>query len=95
MPKKGLIHSMTQEPSSVNSEPAGQTVPRSASHGTALSTRTPAEREAKRRAALAQYPPSQGQLRYLTSLGYCGPVPASMLAASDLIEGLLGQGVQP
>jgi hypothetical protein len=57
------------------------------------STRTPQEREARRREALAKLPPSPGQLRFLAAGGYRGPQPTSMLEASNAIDGLLDRRV--
>jgi len=49
-----------------------------------------ARREQAREVALAQRPPSQAQLAYLRALGCSAPM-SSMLFASDMISGLLGQ----
>jgi hypothetical protein len=52
----------------------------------------PAERQARRQQArlqaMAQKPPSQGQLDYLKALGDAGPPPANMAEASERIETL-------
>ena len=57
-----------------------------------VSRYTPVEREARRQAAraeaMARKPPTVPQLSYLTALGYTGPTPATMLAASHCIESL-------
>src|SRR5262249_52049397 len=55
------------------------------------STKTPEERQRQRREALAKYPPSESQLRYLKFLGDHGPTPATMADASDRIDILLGK----
>ena len=41
---------------------------------------------------MAEQPPTEKQLRYLTSLGYRGPEPANRLEASRLIDELVGRG---
>src|SRR5262252_685987 len=56
-----------------------------------LSTKTPEQRQAKRRETLARFAPSASQRRFLVYLGYCGPLPQSMLEASDAIDALLGK----
>jgi hypothetical protein len=38
---------------------------------------------------MAEQPPTEKQLRYLTSLGYRGPEPANRLEASRLIDELV------
>jgi hypothetical protein len=47
-----------------------------------------ARREQARLQAMAQKPPSEGQLGYLEGLGYSGPRPASMAEASERIDAL-------
>lgn len=63
-----------------------------------LSTRAPAERQARRQQArqqaMAQRPPSQAQLDYLRSLGDADPPPTSMLEASERIDALVHGEVQ-
>lgn len=58
-----------------------------------LSRYTPADRQARHQQALKkameQRPPSQLQLAYLQALGDDGPVPGSMLEASDRIDTLV------
>jgi len=58
-----------------------------------LSTRSPAERQARRRQArqeaMTTRPPSARQLDYLAALGDDAPPPASMLEASQRIEARL------
>ena len=63
-----------------------------------LSTRPPAERQARRvqalKQAMAQRPPSPLQLAYLHALEDSGPPPASMLEASERIDVLKRAEVQ-
>ena len=62
-----------------------------------LSTRSPAERQARRQArlqAMTQRPPSPLQLAYLVALGDGGPVPASMAEASQRIAALVREEVR-
>ena len=53
-------------------------------------------REERAEEAIARWmeenPPTEKQLRYLTSLGYRGPEPANRLEASRLIDELVGRG---
>ena len=53
-------------------------------------------REGRAEEAIARWmeenPPTEKQLRYLTSLGYRGPEPANRLEASRLIDELVGRG---
>lgn len=51
-----------------------------------LSTRFPADRQARRQQAMTQRPPSQPQLAYLQALGDDGPVPTSMAEASTRLD---------
>lgn len=64
-----------------------------------LSTRSPADRQARRQQArqqaMAHRPPSQPQLAYLQALRDDGPVPGSMLEASERIDALVRGEVQP
>ena len=53
------------------------------------STKTPAERQQARLAAMAQRPPSPAQLAYLAALGDAGPAPGSMAEASTRIDALV------
>jgi hypothetical protein len=61
-----------------------------------LSTRSPAERQARRQQArlqaMAQRPPSPLQLAYLAALGDSGPPPATMVEASSRIDAALQRG---
>ena len=59
-----------------------------------LSTRSPADRQA-RQEAMAQRPPSQAQLDYLKALGDDGPPPASMAEASTRVGARMRGEVQP
>ena len=63
-----------------------------------LSTRSPADRQARRQQALkqamTQLPPSQPQLAYLQALGDDRPVPRSMAEASARIDALVRGAVQ-
>lgn len=51
-----------------------------------LSTRFPADRQARRQQAMAQKPPSSMQLAFLRSLGDAGPPLANMAEASTRID---------
>ena len=63
-----------------------------------LSARSPADRQARRqqakREAMATRPPSARQLAYLQALGDDGPVPGSMLEASERIDALVRREAQ-
>jgi hypothetical protein len=63
-----------------------------------LSTRSPAERQARRQQArllaMAQRPPSQPQLLYLQALEDDGPVPGSMLEAAERLDALVREEVR-
>lgn len=63
-----------------------------------LSQYTPSDRQARRQQArqqaMAQKPPSQRQLAYLSALGDDGPVPVSMAEASTRIDALVHGEVQ-
>jgi len=54
-----------------------------------LSTRSPAERQARRQQALTRRPPSPLQLAYLAALGDASPPPANMAEASTRIDALV------
>ena len=64
-----------------------------------LSLSSPEERQARRQAAwddvMARKPPSPMQLAYLMALGHAGPLPASMLEASQPIDSLLQKSQTP
>jgi hypothetical protein len=63
-----------------------------------LSTRSPAERQARRQQArlqaMAQKPPSAAQLTYLQALGDTSPPPATMAEASERIDALVRKEVR-
>lgn len=59
------------------------------------STRTPAERQARRQHALAACPPTAAQLAYLAALGDQAAPPASMWDASQRIDALVRGEVHP